>query len=71
LKKRTKILLLFAGGTEMCAFEPRLDAIGAFSARLESAFMSRRFEADTNALQTTGWSGPPDADDFPVRMKPL
>jgi hypothetical protein len=33
--------------------------------------MSRRFEADTNALQTTGWSGPPDADDFPVRMKPL
>jgi hypothetical protein len=33
--------------------------------------MSRRFEADTNALQTTGWSGPSDADDFPVRMKPL
>jgi hypothetical protein len=33
--------------------------------------MGRRFEADTNALQTTGWSGPPDADDFPVRMKPL
>jgi hypothetical protein len=33
--------------------------------------MSRRFEADTNALQTTGWSGTPDADDFPIRMKPL